>query len=340
VDDTHIREIDPFDETDLGRWHATYLAAETHERPFASPWMLAEVRAQVQAPPVAAALHSLVLEQDGAVVATGGLQLPLKDNTHRASVLVHTHPDHRRHGHGTRMLRRLEELAAGAGRAVVTAIVDYPYDLGPEGAGDPGVELFRGAGYALALGDVQRTLDLPVADDLLESLATEAAPHHAGYRILDFVDRCPDELVASYGRLVGMLLTEAPAGELVVEDEVFDEERIRHDEEVRRASGRAGYVTVAVDADGEVVGMTEVAVPRHHPGRAYQQGTLVHPAHRGHRLGLALKVANHRLLQRSEPGLTHVVTYNAEVNAPMIGVNERLGFRPTARSAELQRTLG
>jgi hypothetical protein len=34
-----------------------------------------------------------------------------------------------------------------------------------------------------------------------------------------------------------------------------------------------------------------------------------------------------------------VVTNNAEVNGHMIAVNELLGFRPTGRSAEFQKTV-
>jgi RimJ/RimL family protein N-acetyltransferase len=46
------------------------------------------------------------------------------------------------------------------------------------------------------------------------------------------------------------------------------------------------------------------------------------------------------VLQANEPELRKVVTYNAEVNEHMIRVNELLGFRPTARLAELQKRLG
>jgi RimJ/RimL family protein N-acetyltransferase len=191
----------------------------------------------------------------------------------------------------------------------------------------------------MALADVQRAVDLPLPEELLRGLAEEAAAHHAGYTLRQFVDHCPDELAESYGRLVGTLLTEAPSGELALEEEVFDAERLRHEEEVALAAGRTRLVTVALDGSGEVVAYTEFQVPGHEPGRAYQWGTLVHPAHRGHRLGLAVKAANHQLLQHREPGVTRVITENAEDNRHMIAVNDRFGFRPTARCAELHKTL-
>ena len=37
------------------------------------------------------------------------------------------------------------------------------------------------------------------------------------------------------------------------------------------------------------------------------------PQHRGHRLGVAVKVANLRLLQRERPDIVRLTTYNAEV---------------------------
>jgi hypothetical protein len=86
-----------------------------------------------------------------------------------------------------------------------------------------------------------------------------------------------------------------------------------------------------------VVAYTMIQVDR--AGRAFQWGTLVRGADRGHRLGLAVKVANHRMLQDRRPDLRRVSTYNAEVNAHMVAVNELLGFRPVERLGEFQRRL-
>ena len=58
-------------------------------------------------------------------------------------------------------------------------------------------------------------------------------------------------------------------------------------------------------------------------------GTLVLGEHRGHRLGLAMKARGLQELQRRiGPERTRVLTCNAEQNAHMVAINERLGFRP------------
>jgi GNAT superfamily N-acetyltransferase len=72
------------------------------------------------------------------------------------------------------------------------------------------------------------------------------------------------------------------------------------------------------------------------PGRAYQWDTLVLPEHRGHRLGLALKVANLARMQAGHPDRTELHTFNAEDNPPMAAVNDALGFRAVERMGEWQ----
>jgi len=64
------------------------------------------------------------------------------------------------------------------------------------------------------------------------------------------------------------------------------------------------------------------------------------PAHRGCRLGLALKLATHRRLldlrRDGEVACTHVETENATVNRAMNDVNDRLGYRRVETALELQ----
>ena len=50
------------------------------------------------------------------------------------------------------------------------------------------------------------------------------------------------------------------------------------------------------------------------------------PAPPGHRLGLAVKIANLDLLAEKAPAVRLIVTGNAQSNAPMIAVNDMLGF--------------
>jgi hypothetical protein len=75
--------------------------------------------------------------------------------------------------------------------------------------------------------------------------------------------------------------------------------------------------------------MTEVAVDPEDPGWAHQVITAVTREHRGHRLGLLLKLAMMELLATTEPQLERMETSNAASNKHMVAVNDALGYIPS-----------
>ncbi len=135
-------------------------------------------------------------------------------------------------------------------------------------------------------------------------------------------------------------MSEAPLGDLAVESEVWPPDRLRQFEDRALRRGMRVLTTVALAGDATLVGNTVLVVDRTLRRGIDQSGTLVLPEHRGHRLGLAMKLANQRQLQRDHrvPALVH--TYNAEENGPMIAVNRRLGFQPVELTDEWQRRAG
>lgn len=334
-----IRPLDAEDADALATWHATYLAADTYGRAHPTPWMLEEMRADFLGVRTGEKFLPFAGHVDGEVVSGGIVILHLKENLDLANLMAFTHPDHRNRGHGSAMLEHLIAVAREHGRTTLSAEAAVPYDGPADGAGHPYADFLTGHGFSLDLSNVVRVLDLPADEAHLKRLAEEAAPFHKAYTLRQFKGPVPDDILEEFGHLVGSLMTEAPSGELKLDREHFDEERIRADEKVFEESGRTKYTTVAVSEDGEVVAYSELVVPKHDPGHIFQWGTLVAPDHRGHRLGMATKAHNLLWVQHEEPARTALVTTNAEVNAHMIGVNEALGFRPVERLVEFHRTL-
>ena len=336
-----VAEVDPFDTAAVDGWYAAHVAAETHELgAIATPWQLEELRVMLQSRGGRRQrTRAYVGVRDGEVVAAGMLTLPLLDNQHLADLRVHVHPAARRAGIGSMLLADLERRAREAGRTVALTESTWPWEAGTDGAGRPGAEFARRHGYTLELSDVQRMLELPVAADRLDELAAQAATHHAAYDVLAWVGPVPEELVRGWVDLESIIETEAPVGGIEVEPEAADVEAFREGEAVLARQGRTKINAVALTGDGEVVAYSDVATTVHEPHRAYQWGTLVRRDHRGHRLGLALKLATLRLLQEGWPQVRQLFTYNAEVNGPMIAVNELMGYRPVARSGEFQKHL-
>ena len=65
----------------------------------------------------------------------------------------------------------------------------------------------------------------------------------------------------------------------------------------------------------------------------------MHRDHRGHRLGLLLKIEMMRWLAEAEPQIAEIVTWNNADNRYMIDVNEAIGYRLSRVFAMYERTL-
>jgi len=335
-----ITEVDPHDVQAFDRWHACYVAAERFGRgDHAGEYLLEESRALKRSATRSSAWRVWSGIEGGTVVACGAGEISELDNTDLALAKVWTRPEHRGRGLGSQMLAHVEAWVRGIGRTKVLAEIAFPYAGAPDGAGHRDVEFARRHGYTLALLDIQRVLRLPVADEILRAHAAEAAPHHEAYTLRSFTGAVPDDLVAGFAALDAALPTQAPAGELELEEARPDVAEFRAQEAVTAAQRRVRWATVALAADGSMAGYTEIFTSELEPGRAYQWGTLVWPEHRGARLGTALKVRNLQVLQRECPRVRRVYTWNAEVNAPMVGVNDLLGFEPVERLGEFKRVL-
>jgi GNAT superfamily N-acetyltransferase len=335
-----IVRVDPFDRAAFDAWHATQFTADRFGREeYATPWHLEESRADKQAEMVGrkTLIYSLVV--DGAVVTAAELWLPLLDNVDLAELAIHTHPAHRRRRHATRMLAHLEDVVRAAGRSKLLAESAYPYDASADGAGHSGPSFLVTRGFTFGIGDVKRILDLPVADDILARLAAEAAPHHESYTLRSFVAPVPEDLVQQYAELDAAIVTDAPLGDIELEPAVADVRGLRENEALMVRQGRTRYTTIALTADGVAVAYSDLVMAAEEPGIVFQWGTLVRRDHRGHRLGLAVKVANLRFLQGLRDDGRLVSTYNAEINDHMVRVNEQMGFRPVERLGEFQKRL-
>jgi GNAT superfamily N-acetyltransferase len=341
MSDLVITDLDPFDQDEFDEFHAVFEAAQMFGREAtATPWERDELRAAMQEDNTRRFRRGFCGRVGARMVGIATVEGPLRHNLDKCELQVNVLAEERRKGYGSALLARCEEVAQEQGRSTALAFVDWPYDAHPHGDGDAGVEFGRTHGYSMALVEIQRRLDLPVEDSTLDRLAEEAAEHHAGYTLRSWAGPVPEDLLQGWAEVTSALMTEAPTGDIDREPEPPDPAVVREAEALAFAQGRELYATAALDAEGTVVAYTNFGVNTEGSPRAYQWGTLVRPEHRGHRLGIAVKVANLRQLQAARPDLGQVITWNAEVNEHMVGVNEAMGFVPVERSGEVQKKLG
>jgi len=277
-----------------------------------------------------------VAEVDGVPVGYVSVELPQLDNQGLARIMrLAVPPRRRRQGIGRAMFAYVRELAATHDRVVVTGSTESWRD-GSDDI-DPNAAFATAMGAKAALIDIRSRLELAtVAPEKFAQLRTDAERAAAGYTVLTW-ELAPAEYIDDIAYLDSRLLADAPTGDLVVEPEKVDAQRIREMEETARRLGSRPYnAGVRHDASGKLVAWTQLVLSANSAGYAWQQITLVDPDHRGHRLGLLIKVANLQFAQLHEPQLTVVDTWNAADNGHMIAVNRALGFKPVGTGTEWQ----
>lgn len=115
---------------------------------------------------------------------------------------------------------------------------------------------------------------------------------------------------------------------------------MRRRDEMIAARGMQQYTSVArCDATDELVGSTTLTRLATLPEHVDQWETIVLEAHRGHRLGMLLKIRNLRFAQREAAHLRLVDTVTADSNEWMRRVNSALGFVPVRPWGEWELTL-
>jgi GNAT superfamily N-acetyltransferase len=102
--------------------------------------------------------------------------------------------------------------------------------------------------------------------------------------------------------------------------------------------GGAHHLVLLRASDGSVAGLSEAAWDVRAPGIVRQQLTAVARPWRGRGVARALKAAMLRQVHEAHPEATVIGTNNAEVNAPILAINRRVGFKVAWRNVDYQVT--
>ncbi|MFP5283563.1 MAG: GNAT family N-acetyltransferase, partial [Actinomycetes bacterium] len=246
--------------------------------------------------------------------------LPMRDNRHLLWAELTVHPEHRRRGHGSELLTEVIRQAIEAGRTTIW--VGAAED-------DSGARAFvERFGFTYASHDARRRQVLAEGDAAaVDALYEQARRAAAAYEVERLPFPVSDEVLAELVEVTAAI-NDAPMGDLTYEDERFDLQRLRDMQTARAGVGDHVYRVVARHREtGRAGGHTVVVVHPLRPTHGWQGDTAVAREHRGHRLGLLVKIEMMRWLAEDEPQLEVIETWNHADNAFMINVNEAIGYR-------------
>lgn len=240
-----------------------------------------------------------------------------------AEAMLIVDPAWRRRGVGSELLEAVVRVAPGEAAPVlsVAAVLD-----------SPGASFLDDRGLACKSVERLGVLDLATVDIGKLGGWVAAAPALAkGYSLVQWSDACPDDLLERFARLRDVMNT-APLDDSQFDPMHWTPERVRTREAAIGERGDQSWTLVARhDASGGLAGFTRLRLAADRPGLASQGDTGVDPAHRGRRLGRWLKAAMVLRLRAERPDVTCIETGNAASNAPMLAINDAMGFRTVTR---------
>ena len=237
------------------------------------------------------------------------------ENLDGAKINGAVHPEHQRQGIGRALMDAAE---AATGRPRLRA---------PVWRGTAGERAVPRMGYTQQGSHEVRRLSL--SDPQPTALGAEAAAAGADYDLERFVGACPEAMLGEMQVLREAINDSPEEGDY----EEYPPHRIRRYEEALAVQAQTPYTIVARHrATGEAAGLTIVCVLELRREIAAQEDTSVVRGHRGHRLGLRMKLDMLAWLRDERPDVRAVDTWNSPGNTPMIAINDALGCQLVAET--------
>ena len=242
----------------------------------------------------------------------------MPENRQAAEASVAVHPAYRRRGIGSLLARLVAETAERADRRLLIAQTTESVPAGER--------FVAGFGGRRGMETHVNQLDLHGVDGNL--LAEWVAAGPTAFEIGLWDGPYPEEDMAGIVTLMEVM-NQAPRDDLEVNDVQWTPELVRQVEAYQLGGGKRRWVIYARElGSGNFAGFSEVVLRPSVPEIVEQGNTGVLPAYRGQGLGKALKAMMLQKLLAEWPEGRYVRTGNADSNAPMLRINDALGFRP------------
>lgn len=239
-----------------------------------------------------------------------------ESNEHIAGPYISLRKEYRRNGIGTRVLKMLVEKAKELGKTTMQGGT----------ARESGFNFLAKLGGILALEGVENKLYMKNVDwDMIEQWQKEGPDRAKGSKLIDFHD-VPEDIIQEYVDIYSETMNQAPIGELEGKAKVTPETR-RLSEKRLKDKNIVWYTMASIEEDNKISGLTETFYSSDESHQIGQNLTGVKEKYRGKGLGKWLKAEMLLYIRKKYPDLLYIITGNADSNAPMLSINERMGFK-------------
>jgi GNAT superfamily N-acetyltransferase len=326
----HVRRVGfrSGSDVELAALHAVEAPIEAERRPDRVPQPLESYIAFARNLPSQFEDHTWLAEAtDGTPVGTGACWSNAAGDRRVMECDLFVRRDKRRAGIGSELFGHICDEASKDGRSILTWST---FDAVPAG------EAFsRRLGARVAR--VNRTSELRLCDVDWQLVSGWGRPGERArsYR-LDMIDGVLPDHLRSDAATFHHIMQTAPRDGLDVGDVTLGPEEIAELDRALEEAGRERWTCFVRDAGGRCVGGTEVTFEPWEPSTALQQNTGVDPAHRGRGLAKWAKAAVLERIRRERAQVERIRTGNAFSNAPMLAINDALGFRVISSRTEWQ----
>ena len=262
----------------------------------------------------------LLRADDNSVVAAALAVRDLGQNLDNGFAKVHVREDSRKQGLATLLAGPILEMLHADGRKRLAAEAT---------AGTVGEIWAKQLGLKMA---IQETRSRLIVDDIdraqMRSWIDRSSERASEYELRFYQAPFPEDVVDQFCKLQFQMNT-APLDDYEEDDLVVTPEIWRDTEAKANAAQTDINTFVAVHKfSGDFVGSTSLETDRLWPEQAWQYETVVDPEHRNKGLGRWLKASMIEKLATLNVPVDRVDTWNAGSNAPMLGINIAMGFKP------------